>query len=41
VAGRGAVGDENEAVVCMDTLWEAFRKHPGVKSWVKERVGGV
>jgi len=32
------IGDENEAVVCMNTLWEAFRKHPKVKKWIKERV---
>ncbi|MCC5830771.1 MAG: tetratricopeptide repeat protein [Phycisphaeraceae bacterium] len=43
--GSYSPGEDTEAVFCADTLWEAWKKHPEAKRWVKERcaaekVGG-
>lgn len=29
-------GDHSEAVLCADMLWEAWKKHPKAKKWLKE-----
>lgn len=29
-------GEDTEAVFCADTLWEAWKKHPKSKRWLKE-----
>ncbi|QNN23327.1 hypothetical protein HED60_13925 [Planctomycetales bacterium ZRK34] len=28
-------GDDTEAIYCADTLWEAWKKHPKAKQWLK------
>lgn len=30
-----SMGDESEAIHCADTLWEAWKKHPKAKKWLK------
>ncbi|MEX2670818.1 MAG: tetratricopeptide repeat protein [Phycisphaeraceae bacterium] len=30
-------GDDTEALVCADALWEAWKKHPKAKRWLKEQ----
>ena len=32
-------GDEAEAVYCADMLWEAWKRHPKAKKWLKEGCG--
>jgi len=32
-------GDPSEAVFCADALWEAWKKHPASKRWLKEACG--
>lgn len=44
--GYYSPGEDTEAVFCADTLWEAWKKHPRTKEWLKERcaaenVGGA
>lgn len=34
-AGSYSPGDVNEALFCADTLWEAWKKHPKAKRWLK------
>lgn len=34
--GYYAPGEDTEAVYCADTLWEAWKKHPKAKQWLKE-----
>lgn len=33
-------GDEAEAVFCADHLWEAWKRHPAAKRWLKGEVAG-
>jgi len=33
-------GKDTEAVYCADTLWEAWKKHPKAKRWLKEQCAG-
>lgn len=35
--GSYSPGKDSEAVFCADTLWEAWKKHPKAKRWLKER----
>jgi tetratricopeptide (TPR) repeat protein len=34
--GHYSPGDDSEAVYCADTLWEAWKKHPKSKRWLKD-----
>jgi len=34
--GMYSAGDETEAVYCADMLWEAWKRHPKAKKWLKE-----
>jgi len=34
--GAYSPGDESEAIFCADNLWEAWKKHPKAKRWLKE-----
>lgn len=36
--GYYSFGDDTEAVVCANTLWEAWKKHPKSKQWLKVQV---
>ncbi len=38
-AGAYSPGDEAEAVYCADMLWEAWKRHPKAKKWLKEACG--
>jgi tetratricopeptide (TPR) repeat protein len=35
-AGAYSPGDESEGVYCADMLWEAWKRHPKAKKWLKE-----
>lgn len=38
-AGAYSPGDEDEAAYCADMLWDAWKRHPKAKAWLKEACG--
>ncbi|HMO26893.1 MAG TPA: tetratricopeptide repeat protein [Tepidisphaeraceae bacterium] len=32
-----SLGEESEAIFCVDTLWEAWKKHPAARQWLQQQ----